>query len=91
MHVPVLVPVDRHAACLAVAAYSVSYAQVQEALLRHYFRYRLASLSFSALRCNLHFQANGYNALLQRVSAEFQLYFRLGDISPEKSVPQKNC
>lgn len=70
VHVPILVPVNRHAAFLAVAAYSVSYAQTQEALLRHYFRFWLVSLGITTLCCNLHLQLNGHNVLLQRVSTK---------------------
>jgi len=69
VHVPIVVPVGRHAACLALAAYTVSYAQVQETLY-HYSERLLASLVPSALRYNLHSRAAGHHVVLQRVSAE---------------------
>jgi hypothetical protein len=79
VHVPIVVPVGRHAAYLALAAYTVSYAHVQE-ILYHYSERPLASLVPSALRYNLHSRAAGHHVILQRVSVELQV-FLLADMS----------
>jgi len=74
VHGPIVVPVGRHAAYVALAAYTVSYAQVQDTLLYHYSEHLLASFMPSALRYNLHSRAAGHHVILQRVSEKSQLF-----------------
>lgn len=62
VHVSILVPVDRYAVKLAVAAYFVSY--VQWLFLQRCFLYHLDSLGFSDLPYNLHKQSYRHDALL---------------------------
>lgn len=76
MHVSVVVPVGRHAARLAVAAYTVSNVQVQETLLHHHPEQLPALLVPGAVRCDLHSRTAGHHAVLQGVSAKVLLVLK---------------
>lgn len=77
VHVSIVVPCDRYAACLVIAACTLSYAEVQKLLLHLYFDYLLYFLDHSAVCYNIFTWANGHNDLLQGVSVEFQFNFCL--------------
>ena len=64
VHVSIVVPFARYAACLAIATCTLPYAEVQELLLHHYFGYLLISLGFSAVYYNFYIWANRHHALL---------------------------
>ncbi|TGZ50759.1 Nose resistant to fluoxetine protein 6 [Temnothorax longispinosus] len=73
VHVPILVPIDRHAVCLAVAACTVSYAQV----LSHCFGRLFISFGPRTLCYTYYFELTGTMLYYKREKNVIQVYLKI--------------